>query len=604
VLVPAALLDLPTLPHEDFPHDPFSSADARDKTLAAARGRGAAYLDGAVARRPDGFEVRLVLRSPGDREMGLGEGHGVALDQAIRAAMAPLVRADAIPHATAVDPEVAVWSGVRDVGLLVALTDWDFANLSGVGVREEEARLAPRRAEIGPRWVAMKAEAASRSGEGWDDLAVPSVDRSSPAAFARSAPVHALLDRRADAGALAGEANVLATMERSATGRAALAYAEALLRARAGDYAKASALLFTAIQVDPSGPAWNILNVVADLGAGQSGAVHAYAAWWPEDGEAWNIVSISDAGEGDDTRLREMHRAHVLCPGEPLFAVHESIILVELGRREEARAIAAELLSQGGERDDAQAASRRLVAGEYVLAAVEASEGRFDAALARARRVLASLPAFGSLEANDVYLATLAMELGMLLGRTTEVAEDFVRRFLDPEPPRLRPGRNVPGPVASVCAFAPLPAAIRCFERLGGLVAAGFFREDALPTDAPFLQGAEAYARGDYAAATTAWRPMARMPLIYQRNLLPDAFDRAGEADLGRRVDAWDSGASGSFNGVSLAHYRQARRLLAAGHREEGETLARRVLDAWSVADAPVPAVAELRRLLAARRPR
>jgi hypothetical protein len=89
---------------------------------------------------------------------------------------------------------------------------------------------------------------------------------------------------------------------------------------------------------------------------------------------------------------------------------------------------------------------------------------------------------------------------------------------------------------------------------------------------------------------------------MHQKNLLPDAFDRAGETDLGRRVDAWDCGTTGPFNGVSLAHYRQARRLLAAGDRDQGRTLARRVLDAWSVADAPVPAVAELRRLLAERR--
>jgi hypothetical protein len=297
-----------------------------------------------------------------------------------------------------------------------------------------------------------------------------------------------------------------------------------------------------------------------------------------------------------------MRRAHLVSNGATLFAVHESIALVNRGRREEARAIAAELLSPSGERGPAGANGPRYVAGEYVLAAVEASEARFDAALTRARRVLASLPAFGSLEANDIYLATLAIELGTLLGRAREVAEDFVRLFLDPQPPRLRPGRNVPGATAAVCALASPPAALRCFERLRALIAAGYFREDAFPSDAPFLLGAEAYAREDYAAATAAWRPMARTPLLHQRDLLANAFDRAGEPELGRRMDAWEVGRNGPLNGVSLAHLREARRLLASGDREAGEKLAHRVIDAWSVADAPVRAVAELRRLLLAHR--
>src|SRR5262249_54297212 len=150
--------------------------------------------------------------------------------------------------------------------------------------------------------------------------------------------------------------------------------------------------------------------------------------------------AISDDGKDSDSSaqpsrpVRPMHRAYLLSPGVPLYPVHESMGYLSQGKRESARSIAAELLSAGAGRGPSDP---RLVAGEYVLAAVEASEGNFGAALSRARRVLASEAAFGSMVASDMYMATLAMDLGMLLGRAPEVAEEFVRRFVDPEPTRL-----------------------------------------------------------------------------------------------------------------------------------------------------------------------
>ena len=55
---------------------------------------------------------------------------------------------------------------------------------------------------------------------------------------------------------------------------------------------------------------------------------------------------------------------------------------------------------------------------------------------------------------------------------------------------------------------------------------------------------------------------------------------------------------SGPFNGVGLAHVRSARRALAAGDTKRAKELARCIVEAWSTADVPVPAVAEMRALL------
>jgi hypothetical protein len=232
-----------------------------------------------------------------------------------------------------------------------------------------------------------------------------------------------------------------------------------------------------------------------------------------------------------------------------------------------------------------------------VLAEVEANEGRFGAATERARRVLFAQKKFGRLDADDIYILTLLLDLSMLLGSSADVADQFVQSFVDPEPPRLYAGRYVAPRVASACALAPRATAKRCFSRLRSLLDAGYFREEALPTTPAFIDGAEAYSQGDYARATAAWRPLSERPGTAGRNLIPDAFDRAGKAELAERIDA-RSVNMGPFNGIGLADVRTARRALAAGDRPRAEKLARRIVDAWSGTDVPVPAVDEMLALL------
>jgi hypothetical protein len=54
----------------------------------------------------------------------------------------------------------------------------------------------------------------------------------------------------------------------------------------------------------------------------------------------------------------------------------------------------------------------------------------------------------------------------------------------------------------------------------------------------------------------------------------------------------------GELNGISLAWVRAARCAEARGDHAHARELAKRVVDAWSMADAPVPAVQEMRALL------
>jgi hypothetical protein len=77
------------------------------------------------------------------------------------------------------------------------------------------------------------------------------------------------------------------------------------------------------------------------------------------------------------------------------------------------------------------------------------------------------------------------------------------------------------------------------------------------------------------------------------------AFERAGRDDLVEQLDATVLAGPGRYNGADLAFVRAARREARRGHAAEAKKWAQRVIDAWSVADTQVPAVAEMRKLVA-----
>ena len=76
-------------------------------------------------------------------------------------------------------------------------------------------------------------------------------------------------------------------------------------------------------------------------------------------------------------------------------------------------------------------------------------------------------------------------------------------------------------------------------------------------------------------------------------------FDRTGDYDLADRVDEQALATAGPYNGADLAYVRGALRAEKRGDYERARKLAQGVIDAWSVADETVPAVADMRRLLA-----
>lgn len=205
------------------------------------------------------------------------------------------------------------------------------------------------------------------------------------------------------------------------------------------------------------------------------------------------------------------------------------------------------------------------------------------------------------MRAQKTELAVRVLDLALVLGRG-DIADDLVARLVDPEPP-VTDGNEplAPSRLATICAHARHAVAARCSARLRALVARGFFTGTTHGV-AALLDGAEAYGRGDLARAARAWRPLLRTPgsqVEVMANAMATAFDRTGESDLAERIDAEALARGGLYNGVSLAHVRAARRAAQRNDRARARELAQKVIEAWSLADEEVPAVAEMRRLLA-----
>jgi hypothetical protein len=117
------------------------------------------------------------------------------------------------------------------------------------------------------------------------------------------------------------------------------------------------------------------------------------------------------------------------------------------------------------------------------------------------------------------------------------------------------------------------------------------------------LEGAERYVRRDFKGAARAWRPLIRtmggVVSRAMRHALVDAFDHAGDADLAEKIDAPVLAQAGPFNGADLAYVRAARRAEKRGDHAKAKEWARKVVDAWSIADEPVPTATEMKALAA-----
>jgi hypothetical protein len=592
VIAPAALLDLPRGPVDAFPHDPFGQLGARERSLAAAQRLGQVYLDGDVRWADQRLFVTLVLRTADGNVLASATGDGRALYEAVRAAMAGLVRDDGLARSPVLEPGPAAWARTADIDAALASLDLSFAFAHNAGQLPDECQRFERAAaQLHDLDAEGRFLCAYTLGRPTPAIKLDASDRDDVATATRIRIAHTLLQTEH-----AGDASFVHAMrarEVTPRGRSLLAVTESCLIGST-DPATARELAIVAVQADPSNPdggwcnPWEQLTTLERDTPSATASVSAMQAWLP-----WNSYAWLETGYEADSpaAIAMLRRAYLLSPFDTQIAGTLAGSLLASGDRAAARGVALALQTGGLPVHE--------VGSNLLLVRIEASEAHFGAALARARRgaELAADDA-GWLRAQRFEIAWRAFGLGVLLGRGREVADWMVARFVDPEPSPLDSNfAVVPMQIPSICVHASAPE--RCFARFRAL-------RSQLPgaitaeTDA-FLLGAERYVAHDYAGAAAAWRPLLAGSLVLA-SALPDAmvdtFERVHDPDLAERIDRDDMLRAKELNGATLGHVRAARRAVARGDRAHARELAEQVIHAWQLADEAPPAVAEMRQLV------
>jgi tRNA A-37 threonylcarbamoyl transferase component Bud32 len=581
-LVPAELLDVPGEPREDSPGDPFSDPRARERALDAAKKRAAAYFDGSVARTSSEFQVTLVLRDPKGLELATGAGRGSVLYQAVRAAMDALP-ASALPPVDSSDRLLSEWMGVRSVESALALADLNIALLTedAVAGATECTRMGKRTDLALDVAYYVKWVCADRLFQPPPAPPTFDLDRSSAGAMARSS--HAWRVAQRTTKATIAELVAMTSKAEGPEERALLASAEAEARNGMRDldgarHAALAAVLASPNATDVFANAWHRLALMSQEDVATRGA---HVAWMPYEPFAEAYGAIERSTEG---RLQGARRAYLMGP-HGFWPSHLGSLLLDAGHREEARSVAV----QSGV--------------DALPLEISNSEATFGATLRRSRDLFQKLPQDLEGSYRAFMAAPAAVSAALVLERPFLEADDLVVRYIDHEPP-LVTTKIVPmeGAVL-VCLVASEKTTRPCIARMRELFDRGSFGSAVGGASAVF-EGAEAFARRDYAAAAKAWRTLLResswaIEPIY--DVVAIAFEKAGEDELAEKLDA-TLGARGSKNGVDLSFVRSARRAEKRGDKAHARELAQRIVDAWSVADETVPAVAEMRALLARQR--
>jgi hypothetical protein len=266
-------------------------------------------------------------------------------------------------------------------------------------------------------------------------------------------------------------------------------------------------------------------------------------------------------------------------------------LLVERGRREEARSVAAQIGQS----------PLGAVASDVIMLMIESSELRFRPALSRGRARLDALDRFQFAERGDRHVFERTIDAALVVGEATPLADAFVTRFVLSEPPLLTREHYTAMMLTQACTLASPVVSRTCFARLRALMKNGFFAAAAGPTMA-MLDGFELHARGDDRGAAAILRSHAPSAgfRVLGNAIAAQIFDAVGEPDVADRFDAPQLEAQ-TYAGVTMAHVRAAKRAAARGDKTRARELADKVAAAWSTSDTPIPALAEMKRLAAQR---
>ena len=403
--------------------------------------------------------------------------------------------------------------------------------------------------------------------------AEPQLDRSSPGALGASSTAWASAHPEG-AAALAAELNVMADGEARPLTLAWLRFYAGMLFFTAANHERARAALLSSVRAHPRTPASSYLAVAFGGSDASDGFFQAAAAWDPS-----HLGFAFNSNLSRERRLRYVKRAYELDgSGSSYGASMLMRLLVADGHRDEALAV----MSSYPQRTGALPQVR-----EHLGVLFERGAGRFGVAWQREEKLVLGATT-GTLDPLEIVIELVV--LADVLGKARPLADAWIDRFLLPEPPLLVLENRWAVPTMGMCLRASAIKARQCMARLDALRHRGTAWDDS---SLALHAGALRYLAGDPKGAVEAWRPLIAAGPWWKRMLRIEAFDEAGELDLANRIDA-DLLEDTSFNGVSPALPRAAKRARARGDTVRAREQARQVVDAWQQADVAVPAVVEM----------
>ena len=180
-------------------------------------------------------------------------------------------------------------------------------------------------------------------------------------------------------------------------------------------------------------------------------------------------------------------------------------------------------------------------------------------------------------------------------------ADEIVTSIVLAQPTRLaRDGVQVHLIAFDGCLAAPRDVAKRCLARMNELEASNYFSIPPTALGSRWKRILERYVSGESEEAAMLARQTLQneLPASLRENLVR-ILDQVSDAELIGILDDKEVARQGKhLNGATLSHVRAARRAKERGDAERARSLANAVIEAWGTADTPVPAVAEMKRLL------
>ena len=578
-LLPAELLDLPAQITDDFPIDPYGAPDARGKTSDAAQRRSDAYLDGKVTRLANGFRVEFALKAPDGREIARGVGEGVGLHAAVRAAMDPLVAANAIPTALVLDRAVADYSRAWNVATMLAYVDLTLALKNNAGALGAECeRFARSHPGSDDREQFARYECAFTLGKELPAVTFGAAPTTPGAETARARIEH-MVSQQPNPAAIA-RLKQLYRDETSPWGQSSLAATLSCLLKKVHDPA-ATDWAQRAVQRAPrnaTGEWCAPWDQLATLSKNRHAVTRAIQAWEPWHPYLW----LNEEGA---RAVEYARRGYVLSPFDTQVADVYASHLIRAGRLEEARSVALDVAGGGH--------SIHLLAKDLLLVRLAAGKARFGEALTLSSESMrVQTGDAGWALTQRLQLASWALALAVVIGREHEIADAAVAAFVTPEPPPVDGAHvEVQRWLATICMYASPAIASACFARLEvrlpSLSGAEFTSTTA------YAEGARRYAAGDLRGAADTWRPLVG---DHDYGSLAEAMVRAFAATGDHAIvdGIVVRSNDGVFNGASMVTVRAAQAALARGDRGEAARLAAVVIAAWSAADVKPPVLVEL----------